>query len=206
MRVKGEAAAGPPQRRRTQSERSETTRRALLDSARALFADRGFAHTGREEIVGRAGVTRGALYHHFRGKEDLFRAVFEEMEEELATRIVNAAMGGSDAVAELRLGCEALLDAATDPAVQRVVLLDAPAVLGWQAWREIDAAWALGLMREALQAAMDAGQIRSQPVAPLAHVLLAALNEAALYIAGAGDGGRARREMGAVVEKLLATL
>jgi AcrR family transcriptional regulator len=193
----------PARRRRRQADRSATTRRALLDSGRALFAERGFAGTGREDIVRQAGVTRGALYHHFTGKELLFRAVFEEMERDLTEQVAVAAAAGTDPADQLRLGCEAFLDLSTDPAVQRVILLDAPAVLGWQAWREVDAVYGLGLVREGLQAAMDAGQIQTQPVTPLAHVVLAALNESALYIAGATDPSAARAEIGAVVAGLL---
>jgi AcrR family transcriptional regulator len=193
-------------RRRRQAERSAATLRALLDSGRALFAARGFAGTAREDIVRQAGVTRGALYHHFVGKEQLFRAVFEEMEREVAERIMEAAASATDPAEQLRLGCVAFLDLATDPAVQRIVLIDAPAVLGWRAWREVEAVYGLGLVRDGLQAAMDAGQIRAQPVTPLAHVILAAVNEAALYIAGAADPIAARAEMGTVVDGMLARL
>ena len=193
-------------RRRTQAERTAATRQALLDAAQDLFAARGYARTGREDIVRAAGVTRGALYHHFTNKEHLFRAVFESMEAALLERVAAAAAGGRDPGEQLHRGCAAFLDAATDPAVQRVVLLDAPSVLGWADWRAVDARYGLGMMREGLRAAMDAGQIRHQPVTPLAHVLLAALNEAALYIAGADDPAAARAEIGPVVDGLLARL
>ena len=197
---------GPARRGRRQAERSAATRRALLDSGRSLFAERGFAGTAREDLVAQAGVTRGALYHHFVGKEQLFRAVFEEMERAVAERIMQAAAVGSDPAEQLRLGCVAFLDLATDSAVQRIVLIDAPSVLGWRAWREVEAVYGLGLVRDGLQAAMDAGQIRAQPVTPLAHVVLAAVNEAALYIAGAADPVTARTEMGTVVDGMLARL
>jgi AcrR family transcriptional regulator len=199
-------AAEPARRGRRQAERSAATRQALLDSGRALFAARGFAGTAREDIVAQAGVTRGALYHHFVGKEQLFRAVFEEMERDVAERIMVAAAAGSDPAEQLRRGCVAFLDLAIDPAVQRIVLIDAPAVLGWRARREVEAVYGLGLVRDGLQTAMDAGQIRVQPVTPLAHVVLAAVNEAALYIAGATDPVAARTEMGAVVDGMLARL
>jgi AcrR family transcriptional regulator len=197
---------GSERGRRRQAERSAATRRALLDSGRALFAAGGFAGTAREDIVGQAGVTRGALYHHFVGKEQLFRAVYEEMERDIAERILTAAAAGSDPAEQLSLGCRAFLDLATDPAVQRIALIDAPSVLGWRTWREVEAVYGLGLVRDGLQAAMDAGQIAHQPVTPLSHVVLAALNEAALYIAGATDPAAARAEMGAVLDGLLARL
>jgi AcrR family transcriptional regulator len=207
MAVNGDLGHGDgPSGRRRQAERSAATRRALLDSGRALFATRGFAGTAREDIVGQAGVTRGALHHHFGGKEQLFRAVFEEMERDIAARIIGAAAVAVDPAEQLRLGCVAFLDLATDPAVQRVVLIDAPAVLGWRAWREVEAEYGLGLVRDGLQTAMDGGQIRVQPVTPLAHVVLAAVNEAALYIAGAADPIAARAEMGGVVDGMLARL
>jgi AcrR family transcriptional regulator len=201
---KGHGGGRP--RRRTQAERTAATRQALLGAAQDLFAARGYARTGREDIVRAAGVTRGALYHHFTNKEQLFRAVFESMEAALLTRIAVAAGGGRDPREQLHRGCSAFLDAATDPAVQRVILIDAPSVLGWQEWRAVDARYGLGMMREGLEAAMQAGQIRRQPVTPLAHLLLAALNEAALYIAGAPDPAAARAEIGPVVDGLLARL
>jgi len=206
MTVNGDMGHDASPRRRRQAERSAATRRALLDSGRALFAERGFAGTGREDIVRQAGVTRGALYHHFAGKEELFRAVFEEMEREVAERVTVAAAVGRDPHEQLVRGCAAFLDLATDPAVQRIVLLDAPSVLGWQAWREVDAIYGLGLVREGLQAAMDAGQIRTQPTTLLAHLVLGALNEAALFIAGSADPVTARAEVGTVVAGLLAGL
>lgn len=208
MMVNGDIGhgGGSDRGRRRQTDRSAATRRALLDSGRALFAARGFTGTAREDIVSQAGLTRGALHHHFGGKEQLFRAVYEEMEREIAERIIAAAAAGTDPATELRLGCRAFLDLATDPAVQRIALLDAPSVLGWGAWRQVEAVYGLGLVRQGLQAAMDAGQIRRQPVTPLAHVVLASLTEAALYIAGAADPAGARAEMRAVLDGMLAGL
>jgi AcrR family transcriptional regulator len=187
------------------AEQSEATRTGLLKVARELFADQGYAATGTEEIVERAGVTRGALYHHFRDKQDLFRAVYEDVERELAERLVAITMArASEGPLEvLRAGCEAFLDACLEPAVQRIALIDAPSVLGWEAWREIDAKYGLGLLRGGLQAAMDAGEIAPQPAELLAHVLLGALDEAALLIARADDVRAARREVGATVLRVL---
>ena len=194
---------GRHEHRRTQAERSATTRAALLASARRLFTERGFSGAGREEIVRKAGVTRGALYHHFAGKEDLFRAVFEEVEREVTERVAKAAGGTADPLAALRHGCQEFLDAALDPAVQRIVLVDAPAVLGWSTWRELEARYGLGLTTIGLQAAMDAGAIARQPLEPLAHMLLASLNEAALLVAGADDPKATRAAVGEVVDHLL---
>ena len=204
MSVKGEHGHSRPAR--TQAERSATTRAALLAAGRQLFAERGFAGAGREEIAERAGVTRGALYHHFATKQDLFVAVVEDLEDELGQRLVAAASAGADPLAELRLGCQAFLDAALDPAVRRIVLLDAPAVLGWQAWRELDERFGLGLIKMVLDSVMASGLIDTQPVDPLAHMLLAALNEAAMLVAQADDPSAARAEVGASVDRLLARL
>jgi len=182
------------------------TRRALLEAGRELFAARGFAGAGQEEIVERAGVTRGALAHHFATKQGLFRAVVESLEGELAEHIAIAAMRGHDPMGHLRLGCLAFLDAALDPAVRRIVLLDAPAVLGWQAWREIDTTYGLGLVSEALDHCMEAGLMAPRPVQPLAHILLAALNEAAMLVANADDPVATRVVVGEEVERFLSTL
>lgn len=193
--------------RRTQAERSASTRAALLAAGRELFTERGFAGAAREEIVERAGVTRGALYHHFANKEDLFRAVLLEVETEIGMRVATAAMKGRDPLDALRRGCQAFLDAAMDDAsVRRIVLLDAPAVLGWQGWRDIEAEHGIRLMKEALSECAAAGLIPEGPVEPLAHMLLAAVNEAALLVANASNRRKARAQVGATVDGILARL
>jgi AcrR family transcriptional regulator len=190
-----------------QAARSEATRAALVAAARPLFATQGFAGVGTEEIVRAAGVTRGALYHQFRDKTDLFAAVFEQVEADIMQRIgAVAGEHADDPLAELRVGAEAWLDACAEPEVHRIVLLDAPAVLGRERWREIALRYGLGLVTAVLQAAIDMGRMEPQPVEPLAHVLLGAIDEAALYLAGAEDQVRARAEVGAVIDRLLAGL
>ncbi|HKA52114.1 MAG TPA: TetR/AcrR family transcriptional regulator [Candidatus Binatia bacterium] len=190
--------------KRSKAEQSELTQGALLKAARELFTAKGYADTATEEIVQRAGVTRGALYHHFRDKEELFQAVFEAAERELVEK-VRAAIGSAQfgPWEGLSVGCQAFLDACLEPAVQRIILLDAPAVLGWETWRRIDAEYGLGLVRQGLQAAVDTGYVDPLPVDPLAHILLGALNEAAMVIARAEDVQAARAEVGAVVDRLL---
>ena len=183
--------------------RGDATRVALLRVGRELFAERGFAAVGTEEIVARAGVTRGALYHHFADKRDLFRAVHEELEQRLVADI-GTRIGGIDDPWELMVaGVRAFLDACTDPAVMRIALLDAPAVLGWDEWREIDARYGLGLVTFALQNAMDRGVLRPRPVRPLAHLLMGAMTEAAMVIANSGDPVAARDEVEAPLLALL---
>lgn len=189
--------------RRTQEERSESTRAELISAARGLFAKRGYANVGTEEIVRAAGVTRGALYHHFAGKPALLEAVYEQVERELTEKIAAAALGGSDPLEALRAGTEMFLDACLEPEVQRIVLLDAPAVLGWERWREIAADHGLGLVEAALGAAMEAGMIGRQPLRPLAHVMMGALDEAAMLVARADDTDAARAEVGATLSSIV---
>ena len=130
----------------TKAEQSEVTRAALVGAAESLFAERGFADTPTEAIVKAAGVTRGALYHHFTDKADLFRAVYESLERRVITRVEQAVAGLTDPLAVLHRGAEAFLDACLEPAVQRIVLLEGPTVLGWETWREIDMAYGLGIV------------------------------------------------------------
>lgn len=193
-------------RRRTQAERRRATQQALLTAGRQLFGERGYAATPGAEIVERAGVTRGALHHHFGRKEDLFRAVFEQLETELGQHIAAIALTNRDPMQQLQAGCAAFLDAALDPVFQRIVLLDAPGVLGWQVWREIDARHGLGLVTEGLRAVMDAGVIEPRPVEPLAHLVLATLNEAALLVAASDDPRATRLVVGDLISHLLSRL
>jgi AcrR family transcriptional regulator len=184
--------------------RSEATRQRLVAAARELFGARGYAGVGTEEIVRAAGVSRGALYHQFRDKADLFAAVAEQIEAEIAARIAaDAAGAAADPAAALRIGARLFLDACAEPDVERIILLDAPAVLGWEAWRDLAGRYGLGLVQLALQTAMDAGAIVPQPVIPLAHVLIGALNECALYVARAEDPPAAREQCAAIFDRIL---
>src|SRR5688572_26412367 len=149
---------------RTQAQRSEQTRGALIAVARGLFAERGYAQVGTEEIVRAAGVTRGALYHHFDGKRDLLRAVYEQLEAEIATEVAAGVEPGASMLDTLAAGAQLFLDHCMEPEVQRIVLLDAPAVLGWEEWREIGARYGLGLISALLTAGMESGELRRQPV------------------------------------------
>jgi AcrR family transcriptional regulator len=191
---------------RTQSERSEATRGALIEAARRLFAERGYAAVGTEEIVRAAGVTRGALYHHFEGKRDLLRAVYEQLESEIATEVATAVTPGAGVLETLSAGAQMFLDRCLEPEVQRIVLLDAPAVLGWEEWREIGARYGLGLIAGLLTAGIESGELRDQPVEPLAHALLGALDEIAMLVARADDPAVARAEAGETIESLLAAV
>ena len=187
-------------------ERSAQTRARLVDAARELFATRGYADVPVEEVVRRAGVTRGALYHQFPGgKVDLFAAVFDAVEEELMTRIAEtlAEAGAEDPVAGLRAGIDATLALALDPKAVRLTILDAPAVLGWEAWRAAGERYGLGLLRAGLTAAMDAGALARTPLDPLAQLLLASVEEAVIYVARADDQESAHADARAALHRLL---
>ncbi len=189
-----------------QDVRSERTRSVLLAAARDLFGERGYAAVSVEEVVRRAGVTRGALYHQFPdGKQELFRRVLEAAEEELMARVDAQVQGGAggDPLTGLRLGAEAALDASLDPGLARLTLLDAPAVLGWEAWRELGERYALGTVRAALAAAMEAGTVPAGAVDPLAQIVLAAVEEAALLVGRAEDKDAARAAAGDALARLI---
>jgi AcrR family transcriptional regulator len=189
-----------------QAERSEATVQHLIATARDLFASNGFGETSIEDIVRTAGVTRGALYHHFGGKADIFRAVVEDEAERLAKRLQRAALKEQDPWRQLEAGCMEFLDACRDPAVRQIGLLDAPAVLGWQELREIDLRHSLALLLQGLESAMAEGKLRRRPPAPLAHLLFGAMCEAGMLVARATDTRRAMREVGREVRELLGGL
>lgn len=192
-------------RRRTQAERRATTRRALLDAARTLFAERGYHGTAAEEIVQRAGLTRGALYHHFEDKKDLFRAVVDEIEGEIDEEIEEAERAASGRPEAVMAGYRAFLDAVLDPEMRRTFFLDGPSVLGWE-WREIDARHAVGKIEEGLESLIEEGFVKPQPVRPLARLINGALLEAAFFVAASEDLEAARDEVWGAMERLLGGL
>jgi AcrR family transcriptional regulator len=188
------------------------TRAALLQAARELFADKGYAGSGTEEIVARARVTRGALYHHFGDKAGLFRAVMEAVAGDLAHRLIAQQLASPVAIADgawdqLRDGIQAFLHACTGSSdFQRIVLIDAPAVLGPGAWAGLVEQHGLGLLRTWLHQAIDDHQIDPLPVETLARLLAALIGEASLYIGQAADPARARSEAGATIDRILTGL
>jgi AcrR family transcriptional regulator len=192
--------------KRTQAERSEATRSALIRAGRELFGARGYGAVGTEEIVARAGVTRGALYHQFADKQDLFRAVVEALEQDVIGRVGRSLAGVSGPGEALTAMMGGWLDVCEDDEVQRILLLDAPGVLGWDEWRAIGHRYGLGEVVGLLEAAMEDGAIARQPATPLGHVVIGALDEAALYIARAEDPKAARAEMEGVLGRLLGSL
>jgi AcrR family transcriptional regulator len=175
--------------RRTQSERSAATQQALLSAARRLWGERGYTEVGTPEIAEAAGVTRGAMYHQFADKTALFLAVLETLEEEVMQRLAQdvAAAEPKTPADAIYVAADAWLDIAREPEVRQLMLLDAPSVLGWDGFREISQRYALGMTEELLGAAIESGQLKGQPVRPLATVMLAALDEAAMSIASSEE-------------------
>ena len=190
--------------RRTQPERTAATRLALVTAARQLFGSEGYAAVGTERIARQAGVTRGALYHQFIDKTGLFAAVLDEVEGEIAMRMIGAVAGHdpADTSALLLAGADAFLDACAEPDIQRIVLLDGPSVLGWERWRAICLHHSVGLVAALLADGIERGAIAPQPVDPLTHVLVGAVDEAALYVARAEDPVSARADIAAVLHRL----
>jgi AcrR family transcriptional regulator len=179
------------------------TRGQLIEVATSLFADRGYEGTSIEAVLSAAGVSRGALYHHFAGKEALFTAVLEAVSDRVTAEVTEAIRDCTDPVDALRTGAMAWIDLAGDPVIQRVMLVDAPSVLGWEQWRAMDEGRTLGAMRVMLQAASDAGRLPQELVVPFSHMILAALDEAALVVARAPDSGAAAAEGRQAVEGFL---
>src|SRR5215218_1915466 len=191
--------------RRTQAHRSATTRRALLDVARSLFAEKGYHETAAEEIVRRAVLTRGALYHHVEDKKDLFRVVVDEMKGEIDEEIEAAERAQSGLPEAVMAGYRAFVDAVLDPEMRRTFFLDGPSVLGWE-WREIDARHAVAKIEEGLESLIAEGFMEPQPVGPLARLINGTLLEAAFFVAASEDPEAARNEVWGAMERLVGGL
>ena len=168
-------------------ERGKATRERLVATARELFGRDGYEATSVEAVLKEAGVAKGSLYHHFENKPALFDAVLDQVVAEVAGKAARAAAQHEDPVEGLRAGCHAWLRMSLDPAVQRIALVDAPAVLGWSRWRELDEQYTLGGVRRGLQQVADSGRLPAAQVDALANMLLAAVGEAALLIVQADD-------------------
>jgi len=181
----------------TQAERTEATRGRLISTARRLFAEKGFAATSTEEILSTAAVSRGALYHHFPSKTDLFQATFEQVEDELTAQVLQAATkdAETDPMRILQVGFDAFLDQCLNPEVQRIVMLDGPTVLGWDLWHELDERYAFGTLKTVLTVAADIGRIEESAVDPLSHLLLGAIMQAGMVVARSDDPLAAKSAM-----------
>jgi len=191
---------------RTKREQSEATIRLLVDVATQLFAERGYHGVGLEEVARRAQVTRGALYHHFDSKQGLFGVVLERVQQDVAERVLLAASRAPDRWNALVEGCHAFMAATTDHRVRRIMLVDAPSVLGWQQWRQTDAANSARLLEQALLELEDEGTIAPGFGQPAARLLSGAMNEAALWVAESSDGAGNSAAAGVVLDRLLDSL
>ena len=194
-----------PRARRRQADRSAAPREALVAAARRLFAAQGFAEVSTDAIAVEAGVTRGALYHQFADKVALFDAVLDAVEADVAARLASevAAAGVTDPVEGMRQAVRVWLDICVEPETRRIALIDGPSVVGWARWREVCQRHVFGLVQAVLEQGMELGRIRRQPARPLAHALMGASDEAALYVAEAADRALARSEMAEVLSNLI---
>jgi len=191
---------------KTNAEYSAQTKRQLLLAGRREFAHAGYIGASTERIVDAAGLTRGALYHHYRDKRELFEAVFTELEREIAERIEERSSHKRDPFDALVAGCDAWLDACLDEEVRRIVLLDAPAVLGWRRWMEIDADYGAGLLRKGIETCLEAGLLVAVDAATLTHLLSGGMNEVALQLAQSAEAPKLRRTVGRTLHSLLGGL
>jgi len=186
--------------------RGEATRAQLIAIATRLFASRGYEDTSIEAVLQEAGVSRGSLYHHFAGKEALFEAVLDDVETRVGRQTIAAAVGADGPAGALRAAFLAWIKLAGDPVVQRILLIDAPAVLGWERWRAMEERHALGAIRATLQAIADQGNLRPELVGTLAHMLLASVNEIALVVARSDDPAAAMKDGADAIDELLRRL
>lgn len=186
--------------------RGEETRAQIVTVATRLFAERGYEGTSIEAVLHESEMSRGSLYHHFGGKQALFEAVLEAVETDTGRRTVAATREAADPMAALREGCLAWVRLAADPVVQQIVLIDAPSVLGWHRWRQVEERHAFGLLKNAVEAVAATGRLQPDLVDTFAHMLLASINEVALLIAAAEDVDAATRTAQAAVDELLSRL
>jgi AcrR family transcriptional regulator len=188
---------------RTQAERSATTREAIVTAATRLFAERGYEATGIDEVARAAGVSKGALYHHYADKADVLAAVYEDVETKLVERLVAVASRETDPLEAVRAGAHAFLDACVDPVTRQIVLVDAPVGLGWERWRSIGSRYGFGLLLAGLQAAADAGQIAGDHLEERSRLLLAALIEASLLMSASDTPRKTRAGIGIALDDLI---
>jgi AcrR family transcriptional regulator len=188
---------------RTQAERSATTREAIVAAATRLFAERGYEATGIDEVTRAAGVSKGALYHHYSDKADVLAAVYEDVETKLVERLVAVASRETDPLEAVRAGAHAFLDACVDPVTRQIVLVDAPVGLGWERWRSIGSRYGFGLLLAGLQAAADAGQIAGDHLEERSRLLLAALIEASLLMSASDTPRKTRAAIGVALDDLI---
>jgi AcrR family transcriptional regulator len=200
--------AGAIRAQARRAEHAADTREALVAAARRLCARDGFDGTGTEQIVAEARVTRGALYHHFRDKADLFRAVMAEAAGDVAQRLIDEQLAADAAspLDDIRDGVSAFLDVCIGGDFQRIVLVDGPRVLGADAWEDLVDRYGRGILEEWLNRAAQTGALDAVPVRALARLLIAMLTEASLAIARADDPAAERADLGVVLDRMLTGL
>ncbi len=203
-----DAVNGPPAAERPNRNvaRGEATRGQLIAIATRMFAERGYEDASIEAVLREAGVSRGSLYHHFASKEALFEAVAEAVETSVGEQTLAAAAGSEGPVEAMRAASVAWIRLAGDPVVRRILLIDGPAVLGWERWRAMEEHHALGGIRAVLQIIADQGKTRPELVDPFAHVLLASVNELALLVARSDDKEAAMQAGADAIDELLRRL
>ncbi|MGY4508828.1 TetR/AcrR family transcriptional regulator [Bradyrhizobium sp. USDA 3650] len=189
-----------------QAERRAATSEAILTAARRLFGTQGFAATTMDEIAEAAHVAKGAVYHHFKTKEAVFEAVFDQVSRDLVAEIDSTARAEKDVLAAMVGGTQHYFAATAKGPTSQIILRDGPAVLGWERWREIDTKHFGGKLPRAIAAAMEGGLIARQPVEPLARLLLGAVTEAAVACAGRADIARAGAEYARAFRSLVEAL
>jgi AcrR family transcriptional regulator len=187
----------------TQAERTLATRGRLVATARRLFAEKGFAATSTEEILEAASASRGAMYHHFASKTELFQAAFEAVEDDLTAQVLTAALAETDPMRQLSVGFAIFLDQCLRADVQRIVMLEGPTVLGWDTWHELDERYAFGSLKAVLTTAAESGRLAVEMVEPLSHLLTGAIMQAGMVVARAEDPAAAKRDMSATFERIL---
>ncbi len=188
------------------SQSGRSTRDQIIAAARELFAKDGYAGTSTEQLLQQTGISRGALYHHFKNKESLFEAVLDDLERELAGAAAKAAAGASDPISALRAGCASFLTEAAKPEVRQIVLVDAHSVVGWQKWREIEERYGLGMLKQGLKAMSMTHAIPDQAVELYAHILLATMIELAFLTSRSPNPTDAARDATKAVDTVLGGL
>ena len=186
--------------------KGRATQERIVEVAMGLFASAGYDATSIETVLAKSGISRGALYHHFRDKAALFEAVLEAMEAAITRKLRTASAGMTDPVAAMRAGGDAWLALSRDPAVKQIVLIDAPSVLGWQRWREIDSRYGFGLIKAGLKNLCNTGRLPAEMIEPLSHVLLASMMELALLVARADKPTAATRSARRALHTLIDSL
>lgn len=187
----------------SKAEQKQQTMQKLMEVAREMFSRQGYAEAAMEEIVKEAGVTRGALYHHFGSKEGLFQAVLASIQKQIGDRVEAEAAKSQDPWQQLLFGCLAFVSSAVEHRNRRILLIDGPSVIGWETWRQMDEENSMRHLKEQLQSMQDQGYLRPVPIDALTHLLSGAMNEAVLWIAESTDQEQSLADISVTLTLLL---